>query len=203
MLCYGGVLYGAVWVWYVSSVCVFGSVTLIRCQHISAGASPLSDPCANRWLAHTIVVQEAERGRDAMTMSKKEVEHVLTTCFGFPEKVREVRNHIQGHERAVDEGMVMNLIQGVRELAHESGHYLEFMYETGQQVCSVCATMVWSTATEAMSLEEATGLVSLFAGDQARARHDGGPLLQAHEACPSRARPVRPEEDPCVQRLQG
>ena len=77
---------------------------------------------------------QAEQGLSAVDLKTKQIEQLLDTSFGCPEKARNVRNFIQGQDAAVDEGLVMSLLQGVRELAHKSGHYLEFTYESGAQV---------------------------------------------------------------------
>lgn len=82
---------------------------------------------------------EAERGLSAVDLSRKQVRQMLDTCFGFPEKAKAVRAIIQGQYSEVDEGMVLSLLQGVRELARKSNHYLEFVYESGSEVMR-CST---------------------------------------------------------------
>ena len=87
-----------------------------------------------RWLAHSIAVMKAERGESATAMTRDQVKSMLKTVYGFPEQARAVRDVIQGHHRNVDEHTVTCILQGVRELAQESNHYIEFIYENGTQV---------------------------------------------------------------------
>ena len=77
---------------------------------------------------------KAERGESATAMTRDQVKSMLKTVYGFPEQARAVRDVIQGHHRNVDEHTVTCILQGVRELAQESNHYIEFIYENGTQV---------------------------------------------------------------------
>ena len=97
----------------------------------------------HRSLANTITAMQAEKGLSASDLKASEVKHILETCFGSGQKARHVRDIIQGQSAGVDESMVTCVMQGVRELAMKSGHYVEFIYERATQV-AMCFSLGWS-----------------------------------------------------------
>ena len=82
---------------------------------------------------------QAEKGLSASDLSGPKVKQMLESCFGQGQKARHVRDIIQGQSAAVDEGMVTCVMQGLRELAMQRGHYVEFLYERAAQV-AVCSS---------------------------------------------------------------
>jgi hypothetical protein len=77
---------------------------------------------------------QAERGLSARHLSTSEVESMLSSLWGYPEKARAVVRCLRGKYDTVDEVHIMCLLQAVRELAEKAGHYVKFMYEGGAQV---------------------------------------------------------------------
>ena len=61
---------------------------------------------------------------------------MLNALWSCPEKAREVRDIIQGSQKtgAVDEAHLMAILQAVRKLAIAKGHYVELIYEDGNEV---------------------------------------------------------------------
>ena len=156
---------------------------------------------------------QAERGLSASDLKGSEVKNILETCFGQGQKARHVRDLIQGQSAAVDEGMVTCVMQGVRELAMKSGHYVEFLYERAAQV-AVCSSWDWSRERTRMRGLEGE-LVCAAYGESLNARrclcdaaqpavagHGGGALLATHEAGASWTISIRSTESSSVQCTQ-